>query len=292
MKKTMERLGMKPGESIEHGMVSRSIQKAQEKVEKHNFEIRKHLLEYDDVLNQQRMIIYRYRREILEGEDQLLSFVKEMISDVLSDLCALYCPHRTVEIKSYEELVGQLVTLTSLPENYFAQDAAGLRDNQILLNDLIDKLVLTYEEGRSSIPQELLDRAEKWILLETVDHAWKMHLQNIDQLKEGIGLRGYGYKNPLVEYKRESFDEFQRMMQQIRWDVVERIFKMRPDEDTIASIEAIELAKERELEELRLTGPSEDSAESKTVVRGSEKVGRNEACPCGSGKKYKQCHGN
>lgn len=291
MKKTMERLGMKPGESIEHKMVSRSIQKAQEKVEKHNFEIRKHLLEYDDVLNQQRTVIYRYRREILEGQDQLVGFVKEMIIDVVSDLVALYCPSRTVETDQYEQLIGELRKLTNLNQSFFVFGPEVLRDNSALEVAIIEKLIYTYEQDRTRIPEEILDRAEKWILLETVDHAWKLHLQNIDHLKDGIQLRGYGYKNPLVEYKRESFDEFQRMMYQIRWDVVERIFKMRPDEATLRTIEAIEAEKERALDSLKLMGPGEDSSDAQTIVRDKEKVGRNEQCPCGSAKKYKQCCG-
>lgn len=290
MKKTMERLGMKPGESIEHKMVSRSIQKAQEKVEKHNFEIRKHLLEYDDVLNQQRTIIYRYRREILEGSEQLVSFVKEVINDVVADVCALYLPSRTVDAAAYGELVEQLKNLTTLDSSYFEHDAALLKDAAALQNAIVERLIYTYEQGHAQIPAEVRDRAEKWVLLETVDHAWKLHLQNIDHLKDGIGLRGYGYKNPLVEYKRESFNEFERMMHQIRWDVVERIFKMRPDEQTLATIQAIEAAKERELEALKLTGTG-DNTESKTVTRNADKVGRNEPCPCASGKKYKQCCG-
>ena len=140
------------------------------------------------------------------------------------------------------------------------------------------------------IKPDFVDRAEKWILLETIDHAWKQHLLNIDHLKEGIGLRGYGQKNPLIEYKRESFIEFQRMIEQTKWDIVQRIFKMRPDESTIKLIEEIEEEKEKELDSLQLIG-GDESSKSQPAKRATPKIGRNELCHCGSGKKFKHCCG-
>jgi preprotein translocase subunit SecA len=139
-----------------------------------------------------------------------------------------------------------------------------------------------------------LGPAEKWILLETIDHAWRLHLQNIDHLREGIGLRGYGQKNPLIEYKKESFYEFEKMMEQIKWDIVQRIFRIRTDEYSAAAIQEIEREKEKELAEIQLGGSGGDGATTEgpqPVRRAAPKVGRNDPCPCGSGKKYKHCCG-
>lgn len=292
LKKTMERLGMKPGESIEHRMVSRSIEKAQERVEKNNFDIRKHLLEYDDVLNQQRMVIYRYRREILEGGDQVLVLAKDMIVDVVRRLFAIYCPGKQCGGEGLNELLHALEGLTQIKQSSFEQVLGGHRDVEPAAQALIDYLIYQYEQYRGQMSAELIDQAEKWILLETIDHAWRLHLQNIDHLREGIGLRGYGQKNPLIEYKKESFYEFEKMMEQIRWDIVQRLFRMRPDEYSAEVIEEIEREKEKELDTLQLAGAGDAAGQAKQPVkRVAPKVGRNEPCPCGSGKKYKHCCG-
>ncbi len=292
LKRTMERLGMKEGESIEHRMVTRSIEKAQEKVEKHNFDIRKHLLEYDDVLNQQRTIIYRYRRDILEGSDQILGLVKDMIADVVSRLFAIHCPAgKVIETAETNELLHSLEKLTgiSLPQLQikFGDNNTG----QNFEADLIEFLCYQYEQSRGLVPADLMEQTEKWLMLETVDHAWKRHMQNIDHLKEGIGLRGYAQKNPLIEYKKESFTEFERMIEQISWDIVERAFKMRPNEDTVATLHEIEKKKEKELAAIMLGGDGTGAADAATVRRPDAKVGRNDVCSCGSGKKYKHCCG-
>lgn len=292
LKKTMERLGMKEGESIEHGMISRSIEKAQERVEKHNFDIRKHLLEYDDVLNQQRMVIYSYRHDILAGSDQIVAIIKDMISDVMHKLVAIYCPGDSCSAEALEELLGSLEKLTGLKKEVFQRADFYQKRSSGIETGLIDFLMYQYEQYRGQMQPELLDQAEKWVLLETIDIAWRMHLQNIDHLREGIGLRGYAQKNPLIEYKKESFYEFEKMMDQIKWDIVQHLFKMRPDEYSASAIEEIERSKEKELQSLQLGGSvGPEAPASQPVRRDAPKVGRNEACPCGSGKKYKQCHG-
>lgn len=290
MKKMMERMGMKPGESIEHRMISRSIEKAQERVEKHNFDIRKHLLEYDDVLNQQRMVIYRYRKDILDGSEQLIGIVKDMIADVTHNLFAIYCPGQNCSSEALAEVLNAFEKLTGLPKDAFQK--ALVRENRIASQDdaITEFLTYQYEQFRGQMKPEIVDNAEKWILLETVDHAWRKHLQNIDHLREGIGLRGYGQKNPLIEYKKESFYEFERMMDQIKWDIVQRIFKMKPDTYSAAALEEIEKEKEKELASLKF-GSDITPTPSEPVKRVAPKVGRNELCPCGSGKKYKHCCG-
>ncbi len=296
LKKTMERIGMLPGESIEHRMVSRSIEKAQERVEKHNFDIRKHLIEYDDVLNQQRAIIYQYRRDILEGGELIVGLIKEMATDVVHKLFDIYCPHGGGTHEERAAVIQSLEKVTGMPSEFF--DRIQLPKNQTSFEIAVAEfLIYQYEQIRMAMAAKMPDqpdfvaRAEKWVLLETIDHAWRLHLLNIDHLKEGIGWRGYGSKNPLIEYKRESYFEFERMMEQIKWDILQRVFHMRPEDYSIDALEEIEEEKEQELATLQLGGDGTGKADAKTVKRVQPKVGRNELCPCGSGKKYKHCCG-
>lgn len=292
LKATMERLGMEPGESLENRMVTRSIEKAQEKVELHNFDIRKHLLEYDDVLNQQRMVVYRYRREILEGADQTKELIREMINDVVQSTFAAYCKGASCDQESIREIIESVCKLTGLPKEQLEKtEFLSERNSTILEESLTQFLVYEYEQFRAAALDESIEQAEKWTLLETVDQAWKIHLLNIDEIKEGIGLRGYGQKNPLVEYKRESFTIFEDMMNQIKWDIVSRIFRLRPDDFSAEAIEQIEHKREKELDAIQVGGDGTEDPAAQTVKRSSPKVGRNDPCPCGSGKKYKQCCG-
>ena len=290
LKKTMERIGMKEGESIEHRMVSRSIEKAQEKVEKHNFDIRKHLIEYDDVMNQQRNVIYQYRRNILDGGDNSIGLIKDMIADVVHGLFEIHCPNSVYSEENRRELFEAVEKLTGIKPEVFASAEFKQRTSGTLEEGVCEFLIYLYEQFRKTVPVDFVDKAEKWILLETIDHAWKQHLLNIDHLKEGIGLRGYGQKNPLIEYKRESFSAFQMMIGEIKWDIAQRIFRMKPDESTVEMIEEIEEEKEKELDSLQLGGATEVSKPQPTK-RATPKIGRNEPCPCGSGKKFKHCCG-
>lgn len=290
LKKTMERIGMKEGESIEHRMVSRSIEKAQEKVEKHNFDIRKHLIEYDDVMNQQRNVIYQYRRNILDGGDNSIGLIKDMIADVVHGLFEIHCPNSVYSEENRHELFDAIEKLTGIKPDVFESAEFKQRTSGNLESAVCEFLIYLYEQFRNTIPVDFVDKAEKWVLLETIDHAWKQHLLNIDHLKEGIGLRGYGQKNPLIEYKKESFAAFQIMIGEIKWDITQRIFRMKPDTSTMEMIEEIEEEKEKELDSLQLGGASEDSR-PQPAKRTAPKVGRNEPCTCGSGKKFKHCCG-
>jgi len=290
LKKTMERIGMKPGERIEHKMISRRIEGAQEKVERQNFDIRKHLLEYDDVLNQQRMVIYRYRHDVLDGEEQIQEVIKEMLTDVLSRLFSIYCPKAKCTPEGVEELYKLLEKLTGIKKEIFVEANLDQSSSTNFEKAIWDFLVYYYDQYRAKLSPEIVKEAEKWVLLETIDRAWRIHLQNIDQIKEGIGLRGYGQKNPLVEYKKESFSTFESMMNQIKWDVVQGVFRMKPDDLTVSHLHQIESEHEKELESLQIGG-DESGKESRTVKRTEAKVGRNDPCTCGSGKKYKKCCG-
>lgn len=290
VKNLMKRFGMEKGECIEDPWVSKSIASAQEKVEKHNFDIRKHLLEYDDVMNRQRTVIYEYRREILEGAETIKRLIKELITDVVKGILATHLPKRRCSQEEVANVFHQLSLLLGIDVEEFNKrdfDRSSIAKFEEQINDFIGYV---YDRYRESVNEEMIRAAEKWLLLETVDHAWKTHLQHLDHVREGIGLRGYGFKNPLVEYKKEAFDAFERMMEQIKWDMVQGIFKMKPSDASLEALSQIEEKRQRELDEIKM-GNGDSTKSSQPVKRSQPKVGRNEPCPCGSGKKFKQCCG-
>jgi preprotein translocase subunit SecA len=293
LKRTMTRIGMKKGESIEHSMISKSIERAQEKVEKQNYSIRKNLIEYDDVLNQQRKVIYDYRRSILEGTDKIHELIKEIIVGIIADTIAIYCPQKKCSTESIAELFKALEKLTGLSKEIFDKaQKIKTEDNEQLQRSLIDFLLYEYEQYRNKLPEDIINEAEKWIMLETTDQYWRLHLQTLDRLKEGIHLRGYAQKNPVIEYKKEAFAEFEKMMHQIKWDIIQRIFRLRPENFTASHISEIEHERKKELSEVQAShSDGEKKPKQKTVKRETQKVGRNEPCPCDSGKKYKHCCG-
>jgi len=288
LKETMERFGMKEDETIESRFVSKTIERAQEKVEKHNFDTRKHLIEYDDVLNQQRKVVYAYRRDALEGEDRIYELVRDFIIKIVQETVLAYCQKHTMRPDQVAAILTELSKLTGLSPEDFKKAGIGTDNVEVFKRDLINFLLSRYELFRNQHDGEMVQQAEKWLVLETIDQAWKQHMVNLDHLKEGIGLRGWGQKTPLIEYKREAFDMFREMMNQISWDIVSHIFHMnleRFDE------RAFEARRKRELDEMNLVSGESEEAPQKPVQREGEKVGRNDPCPCGSGKKYKKCHG-
>ncbi len=289
LKRNMQRVGMKEDEIIESKFVSKTIERAQEKVEKHNFEIRKHLLEYDDVLNQQRTVVYDYRREAVTGEDRINELIRDFVINVCQDIIAYNMPKRLVIQQQRDkvfELISQLTGL-KLQELYDAKFREENSDE--FKKDLIDFLLLRYDLYRKQQRQEVIRQAEKWLILETIDQAWKQHMLNLDHLKEGIGLRGWGQKNPLIEYKREAFSMFKEMMEHTRFDVVRHIFHLNIEQFNERELEA---RREQELEQLNMiSGPDTPPTSSAYNPEQRSKVGRNDPCPCGSGKKYKKCHG-
>ncbi len=289
LKKNMERFGMQEDEVIESRFVSKTIERAQEKVEKHNFDTRKHLIEYDDVLNQQRKVVYAYRRDALEGEQRIYELVRDFIIKIVQETVLAHCQKHTIRPEQVATILGEIGKLTGLSPDDFQKAGLGTDNVEVFKKDLINFLLSRYELFRKQYDTEMVQQAEKWLVLETIDQAWKQHMVNLDHLKEGIGLRGWGQKTPLIEYKREAFDMFREMMNQISWDIVSHIFHLnleRFDE------RAFEVRRERELDEMNLvSGESEEGSQKKPVQRQGEKVGRNDPCPCGSGKKYKKCHG-
>lgn len=285
----MARLGMEEGEPIEHGLVTRAIENAQKKVEGHNFDIRKHLLEYDDVLNKQREVIYSKRRDFLKGEG-LKEEVLDMAAELSDEIVARYADKE--QHPSDWDLAG-------LSEGFNHQfnlrlDLKGEEIERLTPESLseiaLERVVEAYhnKEGRFGAP--MLRQLEKIILLQTIDTLWKDHLLNMDHLKEGIGLRGYGQKNPLQEYQKEGYDMFEDMNHRLQEDVVQKLFTVELARESIAP--QISLEQPRPQRMVLSHGNDPIAARpSGPHRREAEKVGRNDPCPCGSGKKYKRCHG-
>jgi len=279
---------MEEGVPIEHGLVTRAIENAQKKVEAHNFDIRKHLLEYDDVMNKQREVIYAQRREVLKGEN-LKEEILAMAEELGQDICQRYADGH---------LPAAEWELTGLTESLFHQFNFRLQLKPEELEDMtpehlekkvLDQVGKSYEAKEQNISSHLLRQLEKIIMLQTIDSLWKDHLLAMDHLKEGIGLRGYGQKNPLQEYQKEAFGMFEEMVQTIQGDMVQKLFTIE-----VAQEEALEeLEAQRRPKRMVLShGDGEEGpARVTTVKREGGKVGRNDPCPCGSGKKYKRCHG-
>ncbi|MGE0206316.1 MAG: preprotein translocase subunit SecA [Candidatus Babeliales bacterium] len=284
LKKNMERVGMTEDEAIESKFMSKTIERSQEKVEKHNFEMRKHLLEYDDVLNQQRMVIYRYRREVLEGSQQIQDLFFDMLVGVVQDILERLAPKGVITKERFEEMLKIIHALSGMPLEILKQANFNYSSQGTLSRDVIAFLMKHYEEQRRAKDAARIHDAEKWLMLEMIDQAWKQHMLNLDHLKEGIGLRGWGQKNPLIEYKREAFYMFQDMMRAIRFDVVYNVFHLNLEH---FNKQDLEKKREAELAELHMAASAQE--EPKQMVREGDKVGRNDPCTCGSGKKYKKC---
>jgi preprotein translocase subunit SecA len=274
----MGKLGMEEDVPIENKMVSRAIENAQKRVEAQNFDIRKHLLEYDDVMNKQRTEIYAFRKEVLQG-DSVRSRISSMIDETIDELLSIYCP----EDKGGSEcdakgLNDALYGVFSLSVDAFPENPDDLREK------IRSGVLGAYEKKESEIGNEFMRYLEKMIVLQVVDSQWKDHLLAMDHLKEGIGLRGYGQRDPLVEYKREAFDMFSDMSGRISSEIVTRLFKIQIQKHQDAEIRS------QDRQSSLSYNRGEGGAPVQTVTRG-RKTGRNEPCPCGSGKKYKKCCG-
>ena len=288
----MDRLGIEEDQPIEHNLVTKAIENAQGKVEAHNFEIRKHLLEYDNVMNQQREVIYSQRREVLTS-DNLKESVMEMIEEQAEGLIDLYAEEKVHpedwDLKGLSDAVYQQFSLRLTPS---FGDHDGL-NRESLKEMIFERVKEVYQKKEEEFGEGTLRYLEKMIMLQSTDHHWKDHLLAIDQLKEGIGLRGYGQKDPRIEYQKEAYQMFLEMLDRIKRDAVEKLF-------------AIQIAKEQEVKEMKLPrkqtfilsrgeeaamsgGGETESGKGVTVRRDGKKVGRNDPCPCGSGKKYKKC---
>jgi preprotein translocase subunit SecA len=273
----MGKLGMEEDVPIENRMVSKAIENAQKRVEEQNFDIRKHLLEYDDVMNKQRLEIYAFRKEILQGEN-LRNRIFSMIDDVMDELLAVYCS----DDKHADEwdLKGLREAIFGIFAFSFDELPGNVNDAKEKLSGEIEKL---YDRKEEEIGEELTRYLEKMVVLQVVDSQWKDHLLAMDHLKEGIGLRGYGQRDPLVEYKREAFDMFAQMSSRMSTEIVSRLLKIQVQKSREAEIKS-------QTRKANLRYNRDEGGVAQPVTRG-KKTGRNEPCPCGSGKKYKKCCG-
>ena len=288
VKALMFRLGMTEGVPIESKLISRRIENAQKAVEAQHFEARKHLLEYDDVMNKQRETIYSLRRSFLEGRDQK-EFVLERAEAIVNELVEMYCPREQHPDQwNVTQFANEVLNQYGLDLKTAGVDTAGLGHDELAAT-LLEKVEARYAEKEALFTAPTLRWLERHILLDIVDAQWKDHLLTLDHLKEGIGLRGYGQKDPLVEFKKEAFTLFDELMNRIDTEAVRFLFLMQPakPEDEAKQIEQRQRRQQRNLQ--FQAGPAQ--AEAPKPVRSGAKVGRNDPCPCGSGKKYKKCHG-
>ncbi len=305
----MDRLGIEENEPITHPWINRAIENAQKRVEGHNFEIRKHLLEYDDVLNQQRKTVYGLRREILGGattRDKILDMIDQSVTETVEEFLPEKPSSGEIDLAPVEERILKLFDLrvdwSQLGLENPTQETAGRL--------LYERLQALYEEKEKRYTAPVMREAERVLLLTTLDTLWKDHLLSMDHLREGIGLRGYGQKDPLLEYKREGFVIFQEMIRQFREDVLERIFRIQiADERQVAQMKMPRVAARpqgaMQMGRGAMPGLSPravgtglgvenlppDSSPASGFARVGRKIGRNDPCPCGSGKKYKKCCG-
>ncbi len=295
---TMEKLGMGEGEAIESRLVSRAIENAQRKVEAHNFDIRKHLLDFDDVSNDQRKVIYEQRDDLLNSE-VVTEEVELMRLDVFDAILDSYIPHESMyemwDIGGLEEILQNEFGITVDIKSWLDGDES--LHEETLRQKVHQELDKIYGDKEKDITTELMRRIEKQVMLDVLDRHWKENLVNMDHLRQGIGLRSFAAKNPKQEYKREAFDLFLQMLENIKRDVIVFLYRV-----SIRTEEDIELAENREnkqkvnyrhpsVSSSLSNNPQEEGSPDKPYVRGKPKIGRNEPCPCGSGKKYKQCHG-
>ena len=294
---TMRKFGMAEDESIEHKWISRTIEGAQRKVESHNFDIRKSLLEYDDVANDQRLVMYQQRFDLIESEE-IKDFIVGTREEVFDDLIRQYIPIESIEEQWHvQDLEFTLKSDYGIDLNI----QRWLKNNEDMdENDLVEKTHKNVErffrEKEAMTGSETMRNFEKAVYLNVLDQLWKEHLLSMDHLRQGIGLRGYAQKQPIQEYKKEAFEMFTTLLERIKGDVTKIIarVKIQQDED----VEAMEQHKQQNMEYKHdeANSPTQpqkqpEAAQVETFVREGKKVGRNEPCPCGSGKKYKQCHG-
>jgi preprotein translocase subunit SecA len=289
----MEKMGLKEGEVIQHSLISRSVERAQKKVEENNFSIRKRLLEYDNTMNSQREVIYTKRNRALQG-DRLKSEIFDLLEEFIDQLIEAHFDNAEADQIREEMLLKLLVDIKIEPEEFEKLGKDGLKTK------LLDAAKEFYRRKEEMLSMELMARLERYAMLSVIDSKWKEHLREMDDMKEGIGLRAYGQKDPLVEYKAESFKLFVSLLEQVRNDVVSFSFKFFPHAPA-------EVSQQRRQPSTRITeskqvatniglqaGPRQGSPQAAgklQPVKVIERVGRNDPCPCGNGKKYKNCHG-
>jgi preprotein translocase subunit SecA len=303
----MDRLGVEEGEVIQHGMVTKAIERAQKRVEMQNFSIRKHTLDYDNVMNSQREVIYDRRLAALERES-IKDEVIELIDSVLQTLIDNFCPPKEYpENWDLTEFKSELRRVYLLNLEFREEDIPDLtREN---LFEKVRGAVLTfYDQKEKHYGEEIMRKLERYSVLMTIDRHWRDHLYEMDQVRTGIGLRSYGQRDPLIEYKREAFTLFSDMIEEIDKEIVSMVYKLQVNipeksreerrkttkEDLVASHKetvGMGFASATQAEEANPMAAASKRGKAKPIKRDGRKIGRNEPCPCGSGKKYKKCCG-
>jgi preprotein translocase subunit SecA len=290
----MTRIGIQDGEVIQHPMITKSVERAQKKVEENNFAIRKRLLEYDDTMNQQREVIYARRQKALQG-DRLKSEIFDLLEEWVDELVQKYFDDVNVQAIKDELLQHLLVDVSIYPEEFETLGKDGLKEK------IVNEAKIFYNRKEEMIGPEMMAQLERFAMLSVIDSKWKEHLREMDDVKEGINLRAYGQKDPLVEYKTEAFKLFLNLLESVRNDTVSFVFRFWPQtreevqqrrRQSSGNLSQIK----QDTDNLGLAIPTlqqsrEASGGKLQPVRVEERVGRNDPCPCGSGKKYKQCHG-
>ena len=300
----MQKLGMGNGEAIEHPWVTRSIENAQRKVENRNFDIRKEILAYDDVANDQRKVVYAQRNELMEATD-ISDIIVEIRKDVVNNLITQYIPPKTMEeqwnIKGLEDHLYQEFN-TEVPIQKMLDQDKKLQESSLRIR-ILEILGQLYQQKEQQMTTEVMRHFEKSVMLQVLDNSWKEHLSAMDYLRKGIHLRGYAQKDPKQEYKREAFEMFTSLLDDIKYEVTRILFRVQvqQEEDIQAMDEQMQAPKELHYEHAEASALAEHdpeaaladkpAAQAQPFIREGSKVGRNDPCPCGSGKKFKQCHG-
>ncbi len=301
----MDRLGHEEGDVIEHSMITKSIERAQKKVEDQNFAIRKRLLEYDDVLNQQREVIYSRRKNGLL-KDRLTSDILDLLRDYSEVVIKKY--HKEMDVDGIEEQLLRELSIEFKPD----RDTFEREGVAVTAEKLYDTAVAFYRRKEAAVPAEIMQQIEKYAVLSVIDLRWREHLREIDSLREGINLRAYGQKDPLLEYKQEAFRLFVDLLHDIEHETLSLAFKLFPvdpeearqmeEKQRKAAVRQEKLVAQHQAAESVYTasfgvemapenGEDESAANLQQPVIADKKPGRNDLCPCGSGKKYKNCHG-
>jgi len=299
MASMMQKMGWEEGEAIEHKWVSRAIENAQKKVETRNFDIRKNLLEYDDVANDQRKVIYEQRSELMSTED-VSETINSLREDVVNTVINQYIPPQSIEdmwdVSGLQDRLKADFLIELTIQDWLDQDE-NLHEEPLRAR-IQQSLVEEYKQKEEQVGEIVIRHFEKSVMLQNLDSHWKEHLASMDHLRQGIGLRSYAQKNPKQEYKREAFELFSEMLENIKFEVISILSKVQVKDPE--DVDAIEEQRRKEAQASQVTYeheqgsamPEQPQAESNTpYTREGEKVGRNEPCPCGSGKKFKQCHG-
>jgi preprotein translocase subunit SecA len=303
----MQKLGMGNGEAIEHPWVTRSIESAQRKVEGRNFDVRKEILAYDDVANDQRKVVYAQRNELMAAEE-ISDIITAIREDVVNNVITQYIPPKTMveqwDTKGLEEHLHQEFNVEIPVRKMLAEDHSLQEES--LRKRIIEILEQNHKDKEQQMSKEVLRHFEKSVMLQVLDNSWKEHLAAMDYLRQGIHFRGYAQKDPKQEYKREAFEMFTNLLEHIKYEVIGILFKVqvRQEEDVHAIDEQMQAPREMHFEhaqapaldayEESLLAPAEQeegATAEQPFIRDGNKVGRNDPCPCGSGKKFKQCHG-